>query len=541
VARPECPDAQILIAKWIADVTGISPQVAIVCFQRNFHNFRQRRLILQHGHRCVVKVTWEGKIPATDEPVRNLHVGSSPVPGFQFYSPYLFAIQTLMDTSGDSLIGRPFQCQIAFADLVTFEGGTSQGFDKTAKAMVPIFGTQVDTVECHAEANFFSQITEFALKLLLFYRESTDCHLGFQHDPRGGKEQPPELTGSTENWNTHDLPAYVFTATPLAYVLPLCFKQIRQKLKQNHSAVVSDVGQMQLILSCIPAAIPDIQAHSVLDCYFDYHLTLEELATLTFDEIKTRIVAAQGLHDTPHSASDGLRTNFVALLESFHTKLRNLQSSAAGIFDSRDVPDLSEACIWFENDQFATSRNKTDQRQISAWMGLGEPQGEGADEFRRPVCIRKDPFPREHPDYKNFKDVMRYLNPGVYISAAYKSNVFVVKSDEHAPNPRSAVEEQPSGTEVTPPIPASPASCSQCTQPLPGSQPSSASPLLSRTASSSPHFSRRWVYELGICTLEELFENPIQSDERRTQAFKSILREVKNRSFWCNGTCGTHC
>jgi hypothetical protein len=44
---------------------------------------------------------------------------------------------------------------------------------------------------------------------------------------------------------------------------------------------------------------------------------------------------------------------------------------------------------------------------------------------------------------------------------------------------------------------------------------------------------RRWVFEVGICTLDELFHDPISDEERRTQAFRALLREVSLTHFNC--------
>jgi hypothetical protein len=34
------------------------------------------------------------------------------------------------------------------------------------------------------------------------------------------------------------------------------------------------------------------------------------------------------------------------------------------------------------------------------------------------------------------------------------------------------------------------------------------------------------VYEVGICTLQELFEVPVDIGEKNTAAFRTLLREV---------------
>jgi hypothetical protein len=61
-------------------------------------------------------------------------------------------------------------------------------------------------------------------------------------------------------------------------------------------------------------------------------------------------------------------------------------------------------------------------------------------------------------------------------------------------------------------------------------------PLSRKSSPPPPNSERRWVYELGICTLEELFAKPIPPIERHTQAFRSILREVKELFISCNVT-----
>ena len=344
-------------------------------------------------------------------------------------------------------------------------------------------------------------------------------HQGYPAAPFASKIPPPHLLGKAEVWNAHDLMTYIVTATPLAYVLPLCFRRIQHNLKQHAVRADADGCQVKSILSCIPPANPDMQAHSELDWYFDYDLKLPEFMTLPWAQIQSRMVTPPGKKKNRYAAV-GLRGTFAELLETFHTKIHRLKDlvSREPMFHALD------ACIWRKEFCFATNS----QGKCSAWLGLGEPRViPGDPNFRRPVCIREDPFDKAQSDlYKKFKSVMSFLNPSGYISAAIRSSVHAIEADSPSAGGSAGacvmraadLTDALSAARLDGPgsgSPISPTKCSQCHQTL------RPPPLFPHT----PPLTRRWVYEVGICTLQELFSRPITAVEKQTQAFRSLLRE----------------
>lgn len=290
---------------------------------------------------------------------------------------------------------------------------------------------------CHDEKKFFKQVKKFMSNFLVHSMDGFTKTFGnstgtnalndrtrtwnFTNTPLQKHPSSADAEEKAKIWKTHDLMTYIFTATPLAYVLPLCFKQIQQNLKKQASK--DDCCQIKAILSCIPPANPDMQAHSELDWYFDYDLALQELVDLKINEIQSRMRRAATAPKSKNNrfSAEGLqpslRAHFAVLLEAFHGKIQTLKRAVQQ--EVQKNPNLDKFCVWLQEDTFAT----TPQKPPSAWLGFGEVYGS----FRRPVCIRNDPFEFGTPDYATFKEVMTSFSPSGYISAAIRSNVYSIK------------------------------------------------------------------------------------------------------------------
>jgi hypothetical protein len=510
----------------------IQSQVDVVCFPQAF--FEQIR------YRCLAKVTWTNRSPPSGHRSLKLHrEEKTNIGGFQLYLPHFFAIQALMDRKclSESLVGRNFPkfCGMAFLDMC------DRGRDSTEEDY-----HRESNADPLPRDNFFFRVKLFMRNFLVHsvddftgnfgngtgtnFLKNTARDWNFTGTPLMAAGAGAAEAGKAEIWSIHDLMTYIFTATPLAYVLPLCFKQIQNKLKgaKLKEAPKVDSCQFKAILSCIPPANPDMQAHSELDWYFDYDLTLRELVDLTFPDIQSRmrkaaIAPSKKQNRFSGAPGTGLRNHFALLLECFHRKMKALQvavaeaeagvSQAAGEKKHQNEKLVSEVCFCIQDERFASSANTA-----SAWLGFGETEGEDGEFHRRPVCIRNDPFdakePKQYQNYRKYKEVMRSLNPSGYISSAIRSSVLFLGTSSQQQSSLSGADK---------------VVCKECRQSL--------APF---DVSGHIATSRRWVYEVGICTLEELFATPaasaadvaaqrfrISAPEKETAAFRSLLREVQ--------------
>jgi hypothetical protein len=206
---------------------------------------------------------------------------------------------------------------------------------------------------------------------------------------------------------------------------------------------------------------------------------------------RMRLAATTPKSKNNRFADEGLRAHFAVLLANFHGKIQALKGMCP-----KGPPDLHKWCVWSQENEFATTL-PTNGKPPSAWLGFGEVYGS----FRRPVCIRNDPFDvSDTENYARFKEVMTSFSPSGYISAAIRSTVYSIpKSKNRDKRPAAGGSAATHRTSVAD------------DSPLPAEQ----------------DLSRRWVYEVGICTLEELFSHPHNILEKRTAAFRSLLREVK--------------
>jgi hypothetical protein len=108
--------------------------------------------------------------------------------------------------------------------------------------------------------------------------------------------------------------------------------------------------------------------------------------------------------------------------------------------------------------------------KASAWLGFGEPHGD----FRRPVCVREDPFQKGSQQYAKFREAVSFFNPSGYISEITRLNVYTIPENG---------DDVPATDETK--TPDSFAAAQALSQP--------------------ESWDKCWVKEVGICTLHELF------------------------------------
>jgi hypothetical protein len=416
-------------------------------------------------------------------------------------------------------------------------------------------------------------------------------HHAFLPDPPNSSNPPRTLApfGKAEIWAHHDIMNYVCTATPFAYVLPLCFKRVQKGMK-----TYGDKIQKNAVLACVPPAAADLRAASLLDWYFDYDLSLEDL--MSREKPSSRIEKAKDKRSVERITTfskknryNGIqerqifRQRFEDLLLAFRLKMHMLRGDT--IVKQAEVhSSLRDACIWCERDEFSLTGDKPGRH--GAWLGLGQLRGG----FRRPVAIKRDPFgPEDFESHEKFLDVMTLLNPSGYVASATRANVFHCATP---PQLRLMTDSSPGDDAFSPghTLPVQPIlngdgdvgiGCTLTTETQGKGEPilkisdvkcgggAEASGQIQRgdtllevngqkvtseqhakdlivgqvgtfvniTLSRSPsqpftvrvcrlqRLYRRWVSEVGICTLQELFI-AVHDEERRTQAFRMLLREV---------------
>jgi hypothetical protein len=413
-------------------------------------------------------------------------------------------------------------------------------------------------------------------------------HNTFLADPENSSNPPRQLAplGKAEIWANHDIVSYVCTGTPFAYVLPLCFKRIQQGIK-----AYTDQIQKNAVLACVPPASPDLRAASMLDWYFDYDLSLEDL--MDGKQPARREVAEHGKTNR-HNETNYFRERFEELLFAFRQKIHKLRNDNV-VKQAETHAGVADACIWCERDEFSmTGKNPGTQ---GAWLGLGQVLGG----FRRPVAIKRGPIgPINHGEfsqedltnYKKFVEVMNLLNPSGYIASATRGNVFHCAtgnqahlSPERPPSPGDdplspgrALKSQPrfaddeivgigctlitdtnhriyisrvksgGGAEAAGIRPGDRLVAvnkqevkheEDAKRLILGRVGETLELELSRSKREGfigretvivqvtrlRRLYRRWVSEVGICTLDELFQT-VSGKERGTQAFRMLLREV---------------
>jgi hypothetical protein len=123
-------------------------------------------------------------------------------------------------------------------------------------------------------------------------------------------------------------------------------------------------------------------------------------------------------------------------------------------------------------------------------------------EFRKPVAFKAKPVDADR--MQAFEQLMRAVMPGSYIASATKNPDILVYDDD--------------GTYPTSPSPRVLSFAAD-----EGSRQQGGSPI------------GRWVSEAGICTLHDLFKEPIDESERKSLSFRDLLKEVLRSILFCCG------
>ncbi len=311
------------------------------------------------------------------------------------------------------------------------------------------------------------------------------------------------------------------------------------------------------VLRCTPVAHPDLDVPSLLDSYFDYHMPLSNLMCL-LEKVSTERPLIQsdqktllfgtkrkkGKYQVEYENSK-LRRRFNWEREVFNNQLSTMffkigelrrTSQLPSDRDPRSLP-FCYLSPEFSIDRFASRqpaaiRTKTPRAGVApddnadtppparpapqVWVGLSQVQkvasqtASGFLEFRKPVAFKAKPVDADR--MQAFEQLMRAVMPGSYIASATKNPDILVYD-----NDRTYL------TSSSPRVLSFPADEGH------RQQESGGSPI------------GRWVSEAGICTLHDLFKEPIDDSERKSLSFRDLLKEVLRTILFCCGAIVSVC
>lgn len=301
------------------------------------------------------------------------------------------------------------------------------------------------------------------------------------------------------------------------------------------------------ILRCMPVAHPNLDVPSLLDLYFDYHMPLSNLMChleneCDFSRESTPLVVDEkwfGSMKTSKNqvAKSSLQRRFCWERGVFIRQLSNLFGM---LRDTPVLPDCQAIPVCCLDPEFSIDSSAA--RQSSAvypktprnalpvppkfaalaggglavasceqsvgdradsvtragpevWVGLSQVQSICRQscvlKFRKPVAFKAKKPPADRSRMQEFEELMRTLKPGSYIASASKESkqfdlmMFSGGDGDKTPSTRQRVAFSETSQKVS-----------------------------------------EWVSEAGICTLHDLFKQPIAEIERKSLAFRDLLKEV---------------
>jgi hypothetical protein len=317
------------------------------------------------------------------------------------------------------------------------------------------------------------------------------------------------------------------------------------------------------ILENMPIAQTAAEMPSLLDSYFDYDLSLAELM----------LQLAHGCDDAElfeepspaqrnqHTSTD-FRCRFAELRAKFNNRIRllaDVYNSRVGHFDAN--PNLAVWCKSYHiMSELSESQVENFAMSESNWLGLSKVEPvvnfvagrQYVLHVRIPKAVKTNPC--EDSRLSEFEKMMATLKTGSHIASAVKQPCYEFavdpQSSHHSPPPRgfealsasfasdctldksdgSCTGKAPciidSGAAST--APGMQSTCFASTSTL--SDAVHTAPWSPRTPKVQEFLQGRtkeyWLSEAGICTLEELFEFGVIEEERRTLAFRDLLRHV---------------
>jgi hypothetical protein len=262
---------------------------------------------------------------------------------------------------------------------------------------------------------------------------------------------------------------------------------------------------------------------SLLDSYFSYDISLLELMSHLEDGYTDEQLFASVVKPKKNQHRDSsICQRFAELRRKFNDKLSSLfkihQQRWTGAEYSQDPYKL--VSLWCEDDAFSIDSSQqsvttasaleqdaapttvaTERQKCKVWLGLSKCQPFGRQ--TRPVRIPKAVKTQEPTRLKDFSTLMDHLKTGSNIASAKKHDC--LKFPPNADPFRSGLQLQfgPDDIVSTP-------------NPDPDSK-----------------LSPEWLFEAGICTLEELFGIGVSDEERATLAFRDLMRQVSSSLHCC--------
>jgi hypothetical protein len=200
------------------------------------------------------------------------------------------------------------------------------------------------------------------------------------------------------------------------------------------------------------------------------------------------------------TSHQGMYKTFVTYLKDFFAKVRFLKERKADAFrGAAGRADARFKQVFFYRHANLSIDSTAAAEDSKVWLGLGKEEtfhSAGAA-ICKPVAIKSPRRSDIDPDV--LARVMAQMKPGSFIASAHDTHVHV-----HGLAEGQRLED------------ASPVNHSAA----------AAAPFaaLDDAALGSQLY---WVSEAGICTLHELFEFPVDAEERRTQAHRRLVKEVR--------------
>jgi hypothetical protein len=311
------------------------------------------------------------------------------------------------------------------------------------------------------------------------------------------------------------------------------------------------------ILRCMPVAHPNLDVPSLLDTYFDYHMPLSNLmchlenecdfsheSTMTSLDVDKKWFGPMKTSRNQVTDSSLLRRFcwergvFIRQLSNLFGLLRDTPAlpdcqaipvccldpafsidSSAARHSSAVYPKTPKSALLGRpmfaalargGQAVASCEQSVDDRVDSAtragpevsdsvtrarpevWVGLSQVQSIHSQscvvKFRKPVAF-KAKKPADSSRMQEFEELMRTLKPGSYIASASKESkqfdLMTFSGGDGTPSARQRVAFSATSQQVS-----------------------------------------KWVSEAGICTLHDLFKQPIAEIERKSLAFRDLLKEV---------------
>jgi len=264
----------------------------------------------------------------------------------------------------------------------------------------------------------------------------------------------------------------------------------------------SDYLQEDAILSCMPADQPPREVPSLLDLYFNYNKPLAELMSQLEsglrDEHLFDPVCRENIKKHQYCGDDAIGSHFC---QRFETLRRVFINKVAELFhrhkengtprqDGKDR--YAEVSLWCKDPSFSIDSSAVSGQEPRVWLGLSR-----VGKFKHPdldVRIPRAIKSQEPERAQEFEKLMATLKTGSNIASATKHRCLIVNV-QRASYP---VTDDPNSKNLPEDIAG-----------------------------------EAWVSEAGICTLKELFANGVSDAERRTFAFRNLLRQVSGADWRC--------